>query len=249
MLSTYRSLCTRFYDTDKPVAPAADLAFYRGHAEQCGGPILEPMCGTGRFLIPLAEAGFDIDGYDASPAMLDACHAKLARSSHTPRVTQAMFESFVANRQYALAIIPSGSICLITDPAALKAGLERLRDSLLPGGSLVFEVDRCQMKTSSSWPWGGRWVKCADGSILIVNWLGRFDAATRISHSIMRYELVREGKILDTEVEPFDLRLYEPDELEPILRSAGFTDVRIHRRFEGALQDGDGEFVVECRRG
>ena len=36
------------------------------------------MCGSGRFLLPLLEAGVDIDGVDASPHMLAACAAKCA---------------------------------------------------------------------------------------------------------------------------------------------------------------------------
>ena len=50
-MNSYRRLCTEFYDIDKPRPPDEAFAFYRGRAEQVKGPILEPMCGSGRFLL------------------------------------------------------------------------------------------------------------------------------------------------------------------------------------------------------
>ena len=53
-MSAYGSLCTEFYDLDKPSAPADALAFYVARARKVGGRILEPMCGSGRFLLPMS---------------------------------------------------------------------------------------------------------------------------------------------------------------------------------------------------
>ena len=68
-MEAYGSLCTEFYDLDKPAAPAAALAYYLDRARDAQGRILEPMCGSGRFLIPMLRAGLPIDGVDASRAM------------------------------------------------------------------------------------------------------------------------------------------------------------------------------------
>ena len=57
--STYQNLCTEYYGLDKPSAPEDALAYYLEHAKEAKGPILEPMCGTGSFLIPLFGAGFE----------------------------------------------------------------------------------------------------------------------------------------------------------------------------------------------
>lgn len=43
------------------------LNFYLEYAQTITTPILEPMCGSGRFLIPMLEQGFNIEGFDASP--------------------------------------------------------------------------------------------------------------------------------------------------------------------------------------
>ena len=57
------------------------LSFYMHHAQQSNGPILEPMCGSGRFLIPMLQAGLDAEGFDASPSMLDAFKQKYSSLS------------------------------------------------------------------------------------------------------------------------------------------------------------------------
>jgi len=51
-----------FYDLDH--LGGADVPFYLAYAGDAsvagGSPVLELGCGTGRILIPLAEAGFDV---------------------------------------------------------------------------------------------------------------------------------------------------------------------------------------------
>ncbi|MGA7671031.1 MAG: class I SAM-dependent methyltransferase [Nitrolancea sp.] len=61
----------------------ADLDLYRGYAEIVGSPILELGCGTGRLLVPLAEAGYDVIGIDSSHEMLDLARKRVADSGLT----------------------------------------------------------------------------------------------------------------------------------------------------------------------
>ena len=56
---------------------APELDLYRQHLRS---PILDAGCGEGRLLAPLREAGFDVDGCDASADMVDA-----AGSGHRTR--------------------------------------------------------------------------------------------------------------------------------------------------------------------
>src|SRR5438876_428277 len=84
-MTTYNqpSALTRYYDVFSVGIPG-DVAFYveeasrfneAGHAS---GRVLELACGTGRILIPIAEAGVPITGLDLSPAMLDLARKKIA---------------------------------------------------------------------------------------------------------------------------------------------------------------------------
>ncbi len=82
-------LCTQYYDLDKPDAPDDAFAFYLQYANRIEGKILEPMCGSGRFLIPIMELGYDIEGFDASQFMLEALYIKCKNKKIKPKVAPA----------------------------------------------------------------------------------------------------------------------------------------------------------------
>ena len=57
-----------------------ELAFYQGFVERDGQPALDLGCGTGRLLLPLLQAGLDVDGCDLSADMLAQCSELAARA-------------------------------------------------------------------------------------------------------------------------------------------------------------------------
>ena len=59
----YGKLCVEMYEILHEEAPQDELNFYLSYAEK-GNKILEPLCGSGRFLIPFMKRGFDISGID-----------------------------------------------------------------------------------------------------------------------------------------------------------------------------------------
>jgi SAM-dependent methyltransferase len=248
-MQSYNKLCTEFYDLDKPEEPEEAFEFYLRYVQQAQGPILEPMCGSGRFLLPLLARGFDVDGVDASSFMLDACRRRAASKKLNPTLFQQSIEAFEAPRSYALAFIAAGSFGLLTQADQAREALKRLHDALVPGGLLVFEADRPAFETSTSWPWGGRWLKRSDGALLVISWLGQYAASERTSYNVHRYELVVDGRVVETEMEEFNLRNYEPAELRALLAETGFVDIKLLKAFEQCAPDDDDEgFVLECRR-
>ena len=245
-MNAYLNLCTQFYDIDKPGDPPG-LDFYLRYAQEAKGPIWEPMCGSGRFLIPLLKRGFDIDGTDASPHMLNSCRERCKAAGFNPKLYEQFLEKTQLPRQYNLAIIPSGSFSLVTDPAAVKESLKRMHAALLPGAKLIIEVSRYLGQESSAWPWGGRWVSRPDGAKIVISWLGHFDAKTRINHALHKYELFKDGKPLETEWEEFDLKNYTLEEINALLEEAGFGGVKFYKLYEAVPpEEKDYEVVVEC---
>jgi SAM-dependent methyltransferase len=255
-MNCYLKLCTEFYDIDKPHPPADALEFYFGSAWQAKGLILEPMCGSGRFLIPLLEKGFDVIGADASSHMLAACREHLRSRKFAGRVDlrqQFLHELDISpNRDASLVLIPSGSLQLVTDMDHVRESLRRIFDVLRPGGTFVFEASIGKPKESASWPWGGRWItRPSDGARILISWLGHYDAVTSINCNLHRYELFKDGQLLATEIEEFDMRQYSADELRSLLEQAGFAQVRMFENFDPSKPASDSsrdEIVIECRK-
>lgn len=154
--SLYLNLCTDFFDLDKPQASAAEYAFFHHYVAQSRGPILEPMCGTGRYLIPLLEEGFDVEGFDASSFMLDALHTKCAQKNLTPHVWEQFLEGVPATKQYNLIFIPDSSFCLFLNPAHIKMCLQKIYSLLQKGGIFVFDLETVYAVPEMTGVWQGK---------------------------------------------------------------------------------------------
>ncbi len=249
-LSSYGKLCTQYYDLDKPEAPKDALASFLEYAQAAKGAVLEAMCGSGRFLIPMMEAGIDIDGLDASSEMLGACRQKADRKGLEPRLYQQFLHELKLERQYKLVFIPAGSFGLITHLEQVRESLKRLFAALEPGGKLVLTIELVT-KTQSEFlgTWGGRWLKRPDGSLLVLSALTTYDAMTQVYKSLDRYEVFQDNKLLETELEELNLRSYQKGELEQLLTETGFADIR-SLKLDEQLQseDSDTEIAIECTR-
>ena len=97
----YGSLCTEMYEILHEKAPQDELNFYLSYAEK-GKKILEPLCGSGRFLIPFMERGFDICGMDLSGEMLE----KLKQKAPDAKIVQADILEYHPVRNMTISLFP-----------------------------------------------------------------------------------------------------------------------------------------------
>lgn len=248
-LYTYLDLCTQVYDLSKPIPPQDEYEFYRAYAISANGPILEPMCGTGRFLLPLIAEGFNVHGFDASKHMLDALYAKANAQNLKVNVWQAFIEEIKIPEKYQLIFIPSGTFNLILDIQQAKKALKKLYDSLTNDGILVFEAE--MFRTASTRPgiWRGTAWTREDGKIVLANFLD-LALQNNIGATICRYELIDDNTIIKTEIENFKLRFYDPDKLFAILSEVGFTEIKMIKAFDHSKQPESNDEVVvyECKK-
>ena len=131
------------YDLVPLYGARQDIRFYIGLCREAPAT-LELGCGTGRVLIPAAQAGCTITGLDQSPTMLARCRAKLAALPEAPRknatLVQANLSGFHLDRQFDLITIPFRPFQhLVTVEEQLRC-LECARAHLKPQGRLVFDV-------------------------------------------------------------------------------------------------------------
>lgn len=246
-LDTYRNLCTEVYELSKPACPSDAYAFYKEYAKAANGPILEPMCGTGRFLLPLFEEGFNIHGFDASPSMLAKLHEKAKLKGLQPHVWQGLAGNLNRPEKYGLIFIPSGSFCLITDEEEVKLMLASFYKHLTDNGILLFEAETLKAVPELGKWHGSVWPK-PDGTSIILSQLATFEAG--ICKIIGKYELIHDSKIIHTEIEEYKIRIYQENELIDILKTAGFNSIRMLKAFDFNQKpsENDESIVYECRK-
>ena len=225
-------------------APQDELNFYLSYAKK-GKKILEPLCGSGRFLIPFMERGFDICGIDLSCEMLE----KLKQKAPDAKIVQADILEYSSSEKYDHIYISSSSVSLFTDMNLCKKILSKLKEMLAPAGKFVFAVDtianRCEndseYKTAVS-------VKTEQGFDLLLRSKDYYNEKTQTQYSPAIYELYNGAELLQSESMDFQTHLYKFGEMEHYLKEMGFTTVKTYCSFtkEIAVDDQCEMFLFEC---
>ena len=240
----YGSLCTEMYEILHKEAPQDELEFYLSYAEK-GMSIFEPLCGSGRFLVPFLERGYDICGMDLSTEML----AKLKEKAPDARVVQGDVLEYEPEKKFDYIFISSGSVSLFTDMQLCRKSLLKMKRLLRKGGKFVFAVDtvedRCpddaEYRTSVS-------VKTKDGFTLILKGKNYYDETTHTQYAPSIYELYDGTTLLQQERMDFQTHLYELGEIEPYLKDIGFSQVHVYSSYDKVIAENNGTdmFLYEC---
>lgn len=244
IINYYGNLCTEMYEILHDKAPQDELDFYLSYAEN-NKKILEIMCGSGRFLVPFLEYGYNIRGVDFSVEMLE----KLKLKAPEADVEYADIAEYTTNEQFDYIFISSGSVSLFTDMNLCQKILKKIKGLLAPAGKFVFAVDTIAAKcldnddyaTSVS-------VKMKNGFDLVLKTKNYFDVQQQIQFSPGIYELYDRDKLLKSEHMDFQTHLYKFGEMENYLREAGFTEIKTYSSFEKeiAIDDYCDMFLFEC---
>ena len=241
----YGELCSKMYDLLHPEAPEDELAFYMSYAGD-DTKILECMCGSGRFLVPMLKKGYDITGMDASAEMLSRLLIKAPQAC----VIESTIQEFETDSKYDLIMITSGSVSLITDKELCVDVLANLRTMLTAGGMLVFAVDTvasieeyiCHYEPREK-------VTTEEGYDLILKTKTWYEEKTQTQMLPSVYLVEKNGQLLHIETMDYRLHLYRFGEMEQMLKEAGFKSVKTFSSFDRtpASSDNDPMFIFECR--
>lgn len=249
-MSYYGKLCTQLYDMDKPSAPEEELDFYLSYVKGRNFKILEPMCGSGRFLIPFLERGYEIDGFDISEDMLNACKHKCKLKNLKDRVFHSSIEDFEPIEKYDLIMMPGGSFSVLIENESVLTSLRKLKESLNEDGVLLIEVltPAAKCKNTDNWSESNKKVR-DDGKVIVESSKSYYDEANKIICFPLKYELFDNGKLLESEEMDLHIRLYEVGEIVSLIKAAGFESVKLikaYDREEGPSMQ-DELVVIECR--
>lgn len=150
-------LLARYYDQIH--APlTADLPFVLQLAQENGGPVLDLGCGTGRLLLPLAEAGYQVTGVDNSPQMLKIAGDRLAAKPPDVRELVTLWEKDIRNlaqeqitTKYSLALLSYNTLLHIPE-GEIGSLLNGIAGMLRSGGQLLIDLENPFLLTEAAFP-------------------------------------------------------------------------------------------------
>jgi SAM-dependent methyltransferase len=241
----YRRLAAAAYSQEDPQNRGAILEFYLRCAEDMPSPYLEPMCGTGYFLLPLLERGAVIDGLDASEHMLAICQRECAERGYHPTLMRQSLPDVVLLRQYGYIFIPDRSFGLLDEDEA-RATLVRLRQALVPGGRMVFDVAPPRDRWEDRGTWETSWETLTDGSILVQSVLMRHEQGGTLLRALEKYEQFTDGRLVETELDEYAERFYAPLQIEALCLASGFSRVETQRGFGTEAPHEQSRIILIC---
>ena len=187
-------------------------------------PLLDLCCGAGRHLQALHEAGFaDLTGIDLSQILLDVARHQLDAVGGTGiRLLQSDMRQIPFREHFETILSLFTSFGYFSDASEDEVVLCAVYDALRPGGTFLIDTLNRSWTVAHLAP---RSEETIDGI--------RVEITRAISHDGLRVEK-------EIRVEPDDepakiyresVRMYDPDEMRPLLERSGFVGVR----FLGAL--------------
>jgi len=227
MHTNYGDLCTEVYDISKPIDYTKnDTVYYIERLKKVEGKILELGCGSGRILIPLLQAGIELDGLDNSTAMLASCIRRCNLLGLKPKLINREMHDFNLGIQYECIIIPSGTFQLIEGREVALRALEVIYNHLNANGVLILDLfiptnyDPNFISTRS-WTTEKNEVLLLEEKNIEVNFIQQKIV------SLLKYEKWKDGILIKSELQRLPVSWYGVEEFKLILECVGFKSITI----------------------
>lgn len=220
----------RLYDAENPFVEEV-WQFLLGMAQQSGSTILDVGCGTGRYALPLAQAGFAVTGVDLSAEMLTMARS---RSADLPvNWVQADATRLDLDQQFDLIIAVAGVFMHMLTQADQIAFLQMAHRHLKPDGILVFDcwnprpaalVDEAEQT----------WFQytSSDGREVDVSGTQTYDYMSQIKTETAIRRWQNSTGRMQEHVVPLRLRYTYPQELALLLTHCGFKQIALYGNYQ-----------------
>jgi ubiquinone/menaquinone biosynthesis C-methylase UbiE len=252
-------ILAELYDHVPAYSGRPDRDFYLDYCRKADGKILEIGCGTGRILIPVAEAGCEIAGLDLSEHRLARCREKLADKADEVRdrvqLKQGNATDFRFDDLFQLAIIPFHMFQHIVSVEEQIACLKSVNRHLHMNGRLVFDVFQVNLTIIKNSPLNSEIEDLPQFELPDGRQLRRTHCIT----AVRRFEQCREVKLIyyltDTDgttrriTQAFPFRYFFRYELAHLLARCGFDVIDVFGDFDKSpLGDDSPELILVAEK-
>jgi SAM-dependent methyltransferase len=222
-----------------------DLPFWLSLAEREAGPAIEWGAGTGRIAVPLASS-HDVTAVEISAGMVERGREK----SQSVSWIVGDMRDVKLERRYVLAVCAFNSfLCLQSIEDAL-AFLRNAHRHLVPGGLLGIEISAFSPEELAGGPeLRHDFTRDLQGGRLDRFSVTGYDPATQLMHMRLFYESYDASGALETSrAHDLTIRTTSRDELELMLRLAGFRVEATYGDFEGGRFDAASDHLIMLAR-
>lgn len=244
-----------YYDYDHAIT--VDVAYYLDYANQCQSPILELACGTGRLIIPLAKAGFDVHGVDISANMLEVCRHAVNQQSLEKQVQLSLADmaSFdLPRKDFGLVLVALRSFMHLLTQADQLSCLRRVYAHLRTEGYFLLNViapdlEKLAQKPSAVFVVRREFDLSNGHRVVRKERLAEHDKINQVRHFEFRFEeFDTAGKLVRERLVPLYTRYIFRNELLLLLETVGFQVLDVFRDYNKNPYDCTGEMIVVTRR-
>lgn len=193
--------------------------FCQSYAYNGSPRLLEPACGTGRLLVPLARAGFDCTGFDINPHSLQYLSAKLDRQGISASVFQADMSDFKTRSKCDIAFCTVDSFRHLLSEQQALAHLHCMAKALKPNGIYVLGMHLLTDKVVSS-----RVIRWANsrGRLLLKTSMSLAEMNTSKRRETLKVVMQPVTNVKkDKHVSVYDLRTYTLKQFQSLLARSG----------------------------
>ncbi len=228
-----------------------DLPFWLDLAAQYGDPILELGCGSGRVLVPLAQAGYRCLGLDRDLAMLKFLQSGLDPALNPkPFLIASDMRRFGLARQFPLIILPCNTFSTLKADER-RASLEYVRRHLQSGGLFAASLPNPELwdglASHSGLEFEEEFILPQTGNPVQVSSSWRRKKAT-IEVTWSYDQLFPDGAVERSTMRAVHWRA-SPDEYVDDIQSAGLGVVSIYGDFDRTLYTADSTELIILARG
>jgi SAM-dependent methyltransferase len=241
----------RYYDAEN-IGNDDDIPFYLNLAQQYGGPIIDIGCGTGRVMIPLAQAGYVVHGIDREAAMLERAER---HKQSSPALQQNMVLhhgdalTYKLDTKFKLTLVPYNGLMHFHHQDTQLAMLKRLRGWTADDGLLVLDLPNAgavfATQDTEAILVERTFLEPETGYMVMQQSINVLDRVEQLLQITWIYDEITEGGTVKRTVAPLTLYYYFFSELKLLLKLAGFDVEGVYGDMEmGPFEDGCERMLV-----